>query len=244
VRPKLRKQCRSERGYVDLLDKEPSSTGRVQDLMRNRLVSHVYERWWRPGLARMFKGVFGPTMADEHRIARLLLSLSPGDGVLDVACGPGNFSREFAYVVGDTGLVVGIDASLPMIERAVSDRRNANVDNLVFVRGNAMELPFRKQSFDAVCCFAALHLFEDPYNALDSMRRVLAPGGRIALFTTCHGRSGPLRTIESLTAHQSGMYMFERDEVVNALEKRGFAEIRQRVTGFTQFVGGELGPSG
>jgi ubiquinone/menaquinone biosynthesis C-methylase UbiE len=28
-------------------------------------------------------------MLDEHRIARLLLSLSPGDGVLDVACGPG-----------------------------------------------------------------------------------------------------------------------------------------------------------
>ena len=47
-----------------------------------------------PGLARMVKGVFGPTMADEHRIARLLLALSPGDGVLDVACGPGNFSRS------------------------------------------------------------------------------------------------------------------------------------------------------
>jgi ubiquinone/menaquinone biosynthesis C-methylase UbiE len=243
VRPKLRKQVRIERGYVDLLDAEPSSTGRVQDLMRTRVVSRIYERWWRPGLARMVKGVFGPTMADEHRIARLLLSLSPGDGVLDVACGPGNFSREFAYVVGDTGLVVGVEASLPMIRRAVTDGRNANVDNLVFVRGNALELPFRKESFDAVCCFAALHLFADPFKALDSMRRVLAPGGRIALFTTCHGRSGPLRTVESLTAQQGGMYMFERDEVVTALEKRGFTEIRQRVAGFTQFVGGELSAS-
>jgi SAM-dependent methyltransferase len=241
VRQRVRKHARIERGFVDLLEKEPNSTGPVQNLMRNGLVTRVYERWWRPGLARIVKGLFGPTMADEHRIARLLMSLSPGDGVLDVACGPGNFSREFAYVVGDTGLVVGIDASLPMLQRAVSDSRNTNVDNLVFVRGDAVELPFRKQSFDAVCCFAALHLFDDPFKALDSMRRVLAPGGRIALFTTCHGRSGPLRTVESLTASQSGMYMFERDEVVAALEKRGFTDIRQRIAGFTQFVGGELG---
>lgn len=240
MRPKLRKQGRTDRGYVDLLEKTPKSTGRVQDLMQNGIVSRVYERWWRPSLTRMFKGVLGPTMSDEHRIARLLLSLSPGDGVLDVACGPGNFSREFAYVVGDTGLAVGIDASLPMIQRAVGDRRNTNVDNLVFVRGDATELPFRKQSFDAVCCFAALHLFADPFEALDSMRRVLAPGGRIALFTTCHGRSGPVRSIESLAARQGGLHMFEQDELVTALEKRGFTEIRQRIAGFTQFVGGEL----
>ena len=240
MRAKLRKKARVGDGYVDLLAGELDSTGPVQNLMRSGIVSRVYERWWRPGLARVFKGVFGPTMSDEHRIARLLLSLSPGDGVLDVACGPGNFSREFAHVVGDTGLVVGIDASLAMIDRAVGDGRNTNVDNLVFVRGDALDLPFRKQSFDAVCCFAALHLFADPFKALDSMRRALAPGGRIALFTTCHGRSGPVRTFESVLAEQSGMYMFERDEVVDALEDRGFEEIRQRVAGFTQFVGGRL----
>ena len=39
---------------------------------------------------------------------------------------------------------------------------------------------------------------------------------------------------------RSGMRMFERDEVVAALEQRGFLEIRQRITGFTQFVGGRL----
>jgi ubiquinone/menaquinone biosynthesis C-methylase UbiE len=127
-----------------------------------------------------------------------------------------------------------------MIERAVGDRRNGNVDNLVFVRGDALELPFRKQSFDAVCCFAALHLFADPFAALDSMTRVLAPGGRIAIFTTCHGHSAPIRTFESMLSGQSGMYMFERDEIVIALEARGFTDIRQLVAGFTQFVGGEL----
>ena len=69
----------------------------------------IYERWWRPGLGRVAKGVFGPGMADEKRIARLLLGLMPGDGVLDVACGTGNFTREFApSPSAPTGLVVGL----------------------------------------------------------------------------------------------------------------------------------------
>src|SRR6185503_3400229 len=147
---------------------------------------------------------------------RLLLGLSPGDGVLDVACGPGNFSRQFARVVGDTGLVVGIDASKPMLQRAVRDSVGFGVDNLVFVRGNAVDLPFRNRTFDGVCCFAALHLFSDPETALDRMRAVLTPGGRIALFTTCRGRSAPLRTFESVIGSRSGMRMFEQEEIVEA----------------------------
>ncbi len=76
--------------------------------------------------------------------------------------------------------------------------------------------------------------------ALDSMASVLAPGGRIALFTTVRGRSAPLRTFESIAGARSGARMFERTEVVRALEKRGFADVRQRITGVTQFVGGRL----
>jgi ubiquinone/menaquinone biosynthesis C-methylase UbiE len=160
--------------------------------------------------------------------------------VLDIACGPGNFSREFARAVGETGLVVGIDASRPMLERAVRDVSAAGVDNLAFVHGDAVGLPFRDQSFDAVCCFAAFHLFDDPFKALDQMRRVLTPGGRIALFTTCHGSSAPLRTFESVMERRSGMRMFEPKEITGALERRGFIDIRQRISGFTQFVGGRL----
>jgi ubiquinone/menaquinone biosynthesis C-methylase UbiE len=243
LQPEARQRADARAGYLDLLGRDLEPTGPVQDLMRSGIVIRIYERWWRPALGRMAKGVFGPGMADEHRIARLLLALAPGDGVLDVACGPGNFSREFARSVGETGLVVGIDASRPMLERAVREAPAAGVDNLVFVHGDAVTLPFRDQSFDAVCCYAAFHLFADPFKALDHMRRVLTPGGRIALFTTCHGRSAPLRTFESLMERRSGMRMFEQREITGALERRGFTEIRQRIAGFTQFVGGRL-PAG
>lgn len=228
-------------GYLDLLGPSaPDSTGPIQNLMLTGLVPRIYERWWRPALGRVMKGPLGPGMADEHRIARLLLRLAPGDGVLDVACGTGNFSRDFARSVGPDGLVVAIDVSETMLTRAVEDTRDAGLDQVAYVRGDAQELPFRDQSFDAVCCFAAFHLFADPARALDRMTSVLAPGGRIALFTSVRGRSAPLRTAETLLAARSGARLFERRELVHALERRGFTDVRQRVAGITQFIGGTL----
>jgi ubiquinone/menaquinone biosynthesis C-methylase UbiE len=210
--------------------------------MVTRLVPAIYERYWRPALGRVAKGVTGPGMAEEIRIARLLLGLSEGDVVLDVACGPGNFSREFARAVGDDGLVVGIDASLTMLERGGEELRRADPGNLCLIRGDATALPFVDASFDATCCFAALHLFADPFGALDEMRRVLAPGGRIALMTSVR-RELTIRPLKPILERASGMKIFEGDEIVAALEERGFTGVHRRLSGMVQFVGARL-PTG
>jgi len=239
--PELRERAHVVGGYIDLLGPDDhESPGFVQNLMLSSGLPVIYERWWRPALGRMAKGVFGPGMADEHRIARLLLSLSPGDGVLDVGCGTGNFTRDFARSVGPDGLVTGLDVSPTMLSRAVRDTRAAGYEQVAYVRGDAQDLPFVDQSFDAVCCFAALNLFAHPYEALDSFTRVLTPGGRLAIFTSVRGRSLPLRGIESVIQARSGMNLFERDELTGALRERGFKDVRQRLTGMTQFVGGRL----
>jgi ubiquinone/menaquinone biosynthesis C-methylase UbiE len=228
-------------GFLDVLgDARPESPGMAADWMFSDLLPRVYEDYWRPAWGRVFKGVFGPGMADERRIARLLMGLSPGDGVLDVACGTGSFTRDFGAVVGDTGLSVGLDASETMLRRAVGETPQSARGSVAYVRGDVIEMPFRAASFDAVCCFAALNLFADPMAALDSMTRVLTPGGRIAIFTSARTRSAPFRAFESVVRARSGIHMFERRELVDALEARGYVEIQQRITGFTQFVGGRL----
>jgi ubiquinone/menaquinone biosynthesis C-methylase UbiE len=227
-------------GYLDLLDGvDLQSTGRAQDLMTTSLVPRIYERYWRPALGRALKGVTGPSMAEEVRIARLLMGLSPGDVALDVACGPGNFTREFARVVGADGLVVGIDGSRTMLERGAAELARSGQDNVALIRGDATDLPFRDDRFDAVCCFAALHLFAEPVRALEQMRRVLKDGGRIAIMTSA--RRGVVPTIlRPAIEGASGMRLFDADEVVTALEERGFTDVQRRLNGMVQFVGGRL----
>ncbi len=225
------------RGYLDLLDEGVESTGVAQSLMVSRFVPQVYERWWRPALGWVAKGVTGPGMAEEVRIARLLMGLRAGDTALDLACGPGNFSREFARIVGDYGLVVGLDASATMLDRAQDDLRKSGLDNLAFVRGDANHLPFEDAGFDAVCCFAALHLMADPMIVLDELTRVLRPGGRIAVMTSVR-RQVTVRPLKPVIERASGMRVFEGDEIVAALSDRGFSAIHQRLAGMVQFVGG------
>jgi ubiquinone/menaquinone biosynthesis C-methylase UbiE len=178
-------------------------------------------------------------MAEEARIARLFMGLGHGDRVLDVACGPANFTRQFAKAAGDDGLVVGIDASPTMLARGAEDNTKAGHDNLVLVRGDATALPFEDGSFDCACCFAAIHLFDDPFAALDEMRRVLAPGGRIAIMTSIR-RPVTLKPMKPVVERLSGMKVFEPDEMTNALADRGFDGVRRRVSGLVQFVGGRL----
>jgi ubiquinone/menaquinone biosynthesis C-methylase UbiE len=230
-------------GYLDLIGGEVPSTGPTQDLMLSRLVPAIYERWWRPALAQVAKGLTGPGMDEEVRIARLLLGLGEGDTVLDLACGPGNFSRQFARIVGPEGLVVGVDASPTMLARGAADTARAGIANLGLIRADATALPFRDGAFDAACCFAALHLFADPLAALDEMRRVLRLGGRIAIMTSVR-RQPTLRPLKPLVERVSGMRLFEADEITGALRERGFAGIHQRLAGMVQFVGARLDARG
>ena len=141
---------------------------------------------------------------------RELLELGPGDTVLDIACGPGNFVREFAGSVGRRGLVVGLDASPTMLARAVEDTRDGAERRLHPRRRDPPAVPRRR--FDAICCFAALHLFAEPLAALDAMARVLAPRGRLAILTSARAPLTPA-PVGALIGAATGLRVFGREEI-------------------------------
>jgi SAM-dependent methyltransferase len=223
-----------EHGYLDLLgDEDPTGAHPGQRLMVSRALPLIYERLWRPIGGRVLMGL-GPTMADERMIALEMLELSHGDRVLDVGCGPGNFTRRFARPVGD-GLVVGLDASKTMLARGL---REPTPSNVAFVRGDAADLPFRDRSFDAVCCFATLYLVRDPARAIDEIVRLLAPGGRVALLSSCNRGPLPVGLTNAIVRSASGVRVFGRDELTGALRERGLRHVAQHVSGWGQFVSG------
>ena len=222
-----------ENGYLDLLgDEDPTGAHPGQRLMLSSVLARIYERWWRPVGGRVLMGVIGPGTRDEHRIALEMLAIAPGERVLDVACGPGNFTRDFVSAAGE-GLVVGIDASQTMLALAV---RNSLNTNTAYVRADACALPFRDGSFDAVCCFAALYLIEQPMQALEEIVRVLAPGGRVALLSSCNRGPVPAATTNAIVRSLSGVRVFGREELTGALCDHGLTSIEQRVAGLAQFV--------
>lgn len=229
-------------GYLDLLGDAPQAgptTGFAQRLMRNQAVSQVYERWWRPALGRIAKGPHGPSMSEEHRIATDLLGLAPGHVVLDVACGTGAFTRGFASTVGPEGLSIGLDGSRTMLARAVAE--TGPDDPVAYLRADAVRPPLHPGSLDAVCCFAALHLFDDPETALTSFATLLKPGGRLAVLTSARRGLQPLRTFDSAIGIATGMRMFDRGAVAALLVERGFTDVRERVNGVVQIVGARRG---
>jgi len=113
--------------------------------------------------------------------AYLLASLTPGLDLLDVGCGPGTITVELAELVAP-GRVVGIDAASDVIgvarELPAARPGGAAVE---FRVGDVYDLDFDDASFDVVHAHQVLQHLTDPVGALRSMRRVLRPGGLVAV---------------------------------------------------------------
>jgi SAM-dependent methyltransferase len=114
----------------------------------------------------------------DHLIDRA--NLHEDDRILDVACGTGIVARRAAERVGDGGSVVGLDINEGML--AVAEATAAEIQPAIeWHQGDAADLPFPDEHFDAIFCQQALQFFDDPTEALREMRRVLVPDGRVFL---------------------------------------------------------------
>jgi demethylmenaquinone methyltransferase / 2-methoxy-6-polyprenyl-1,4-benzoquinol methylase len=97
----------------------------------------------------------------------------PGDRVLDACCGTGDLALA---ALEEGGRVTGLDFSRPMLERA---RRKSSA--IEWVEGDLLALPFGDSSFDAATVGFGMRNVEDRDLALRELRRVLRPGGRLAV---------------------------------------------------------------
>jgi ubiquinone/menaquinone biosynthesis C-methylase UbiE len=123
------------------------------------------------------------TIASEEAL-RLLVDAcgaGPDDTVLDVACGGGLVVCAFAQVARRAE---GIDITPAMLDRARALAAEKGLINATFRQGEAVPLPYPDGSFSIVTSRFTFHHFPDPLGVLREMRRVCAPGGRIAVVDT------------------------------------------------------------
>ena len=121
-----------------------------------------------------------PGVRDEEAL-RLLVEFTgagPEDTVLDVACGPGLVVCALAAVVRHA---TGIDVTPAMIERARALAAEKGLANVAWEVGDVLPLPYPDGVFSLVVSRFAFHHFPEPRAVLAEMKRVCAPGGRVAL---------------------------------------------------------------
>ena len=102
----------------------------------------------------------------------------PGGRLLDLATGTGEGAAAGVQLVGEDGMVAGADLSLPMLEVA---REKYDSKRLFLIAADAGRLPFAAHTFDCAICLFGLMFFPKPALFLAELRRVVSPGGRIAL---------------------------------------------------------------
>ncbi len=110
----------------------------------------------------------------ENSAAYLLPHLQPGLHLLDIGCGPGNITADFARRLAP-GRVLGVDSSADVIAAARRD-----YPDTAFEVGDVYRLPFADASWDVVHAHQVLQHVPDPVGAIREMRRVAKPGGIVA----------------------------------------------------------------
>ena len=145
--------------------------------------------------------------------------IGAGDRVLDVACGTGAVSSAAAELGAG---VTAIDVAPGMVEAA---RRNGVEAHVM----DAEQLGFPDESFDAVLCAFAIFFLPEPERAVREWRRVLRPGGRLAL-SAFAGWDPRWHWIEELTPERlrrpTGTMFDSEAELEGVLAPAGFEDVR------------------
>lgn len=140
----------------------------------------VYDRWISPA-------VVAALQVDLHE--SLIARLPAGAQLLDVGCGGGQHAVKIVQKRPDLR-VVGVDLSSTMVQRAQALARRAGVeDKARFEVGDAMDLKFESESFDAVYCAGPLKQARDKPRVMRECHRVLRAGGRLLAMDVNRGCS-------------------------------------------------------
>lgn len=152
--------------------------------------------------------------------------LDKHDVVLDAACGTGAFALRIAPQVGFVG---ACDFAQNMVDQATERAARTGLSNVAFGTGDICALDFANDTFDAAIAGNVLHLLADPHRALDELRRVVRPGGIIALPTYINAEDEDRRFLNLIKAVGfSTQHEWDEEGYLAFLESAGMKVIGHR----------------
>ncbi|MCC6794245.1 MAG: class I SAM-dependent methyltransferase [Candidatus Hydrogenedentes bacterium] len=215
-------------GILHLLDAPPNLT-KAQQSLDSPIMAWFYDRF----RGFLTKRVGVPPFREEVEMTQAALGIAPGDAVLDLACGHGNFTVEWSKLAGPNGLVIGLDISETMLRRAVTRVNKAGLKNVLLVRGDALNLPFRRGSLMKLNCSGGFHQMPDLPRAIAELARVAGPGASLTTATFARISNDPQearkRKIEA--RYNNTLRFIPLDELQRLLETAGFTDCTHHIPG-------------
>jgi len=156
-------------------------------VVENDFVEGVYEK-----LANVYDLAFGPVLNPGRLRALTRMMLQPGQRILEVGMGTGINATLYPRDCS----VVGIDLSLPMLEKARQRCARHDVRNVRLLAMDAAALRFRDHTFDVVYAPYLISVVPDPVKVALEMRRVCRPGGRIVILNHFRSPNAILSRVE------------------------------------------------
>jgi ubiquinone/menaquinone biosynthesis C-methylase UbiE len=147
-----------------------------------------------------------------------LMGLQPTDRILDLGCGTGWASRRMARVAAE---VTGLDVADEMLRRAAE--ASAGISNVRYVWGSAEKIPAADNAFTKVLSVESFYYYADQGKALDELRRVMAPGGRLFILINLYKDNH--YSLRWVTELKVPVQTLSEAEYVALLQAHGFRDV-------------------
>jgi len=156
-----------------------------------------------------------------------IAELKPGQVVLDLGSGAGVDVFLAAGKVGSKGMVIGVDATDAMLEKANKLAKQMGFDNVDFRKGQIERLPIESDTVDVIISNCVINLVTDKDKVFREAYRVLRPGGKLAISDRVLLRDLPEEAKEDLDLWSvcvSGALM--EDEYLSKIRAAGFRRVK------------------
>ena len=171
-------------GIIDLVAGSGSDALGKMENSYNQIAENKYDRFVSSPL--IMKLLWGVNLNKAYGIYDRLYDYP--DGVyLDVPCGTGLFSSQL-YLSKPDSTFVAVDYSMGMLVEAKKRCKQADIRNVVFVRADVANLPFKAGSFDACFSINGFHVFPEPAEAANEIANCLKNDAILAAITVCSGK--------------------------------------------------------